>query len=116
MGNGQPISMVAYRDGDEQKLFIDNVGRGPMIVSLSRIRSAEGHTPENRPTPDKMLDQNPFMPARPVGKQVLFVGSSLRADLFSDRFFVSLTRYADTGDVTLETLVASPLPARPDKI
>ena len=116
MGNGQPISMVAYRDGDENKLFITNVGRGPMIVPLSGIRSAEGYTPENRPTTGPMLDQNPFMPAGPVGKQVLFVGSSLRADLFSDRFFVSLTRYTDTGDLTLETLMVSPLPARIDKI
>ncbi len=63
-----------------------------------------------------MLDQSPFMPAGPVGKQVLFVGSSLRADLFSDRFFVSLTRYADTGDLTLESLMVYPMPARLDKI
>ncbi len=63
-----------------------------------------------------MLDQSPLMPAGPVGKQVLFVGSSLRADLFSDRFFVSLTRYADTGDLTLETLMVYPMPARLDKI
>ena len=116
MGNGQPISMVAFRDGDEDKLFITNLARGPMIVPLSGIRSAEGYTPENRPTKDKMLDQHPTMPAGPVGKQVLFVGSSLRADLFSDRFFVSLTRYADTGDLTLETLMTSPLPARLDKV
>ena len=116
MGNGQPISMVAFRDKDEDKLFITNLGRGPMIVPLSGIRSAEGFTPENRPTQGPMLDQSPFMPAGPVGKQVLFVGSSLRADLFSDRFFVSLTRYADTGDLTLETLMVSPLPARIDKI
>ncbi|MGX8008874.1 hypothetical protein ACVDG8_007535 [Mesorhizobium sp. ORM8.1] len=110
MGNGQPISMVAFRDGDEDKLFITNLSRGPMLVPLSGIRSAEGYTPENRPTKDKMLDQHPTMPAGPVSKQVLFVGSSLRADLFSDRFFVSLTRYADTGDLTLETLMTSPLP------
>src|SRR5271170_2691398 len=116
MGNGQPISMVAYRDGDGDKLFITNLGRGPMIVPLSGIRSAEGFTPENRPTEGPMLDQSPFMPAGPVGKQVLFVGSSLRADLFSDRFFVSLTRYADTGDLTLETLMVAPMPARLDKI
>jgi hypothetical protein len=116
MGNGQPISMVAYRDGEEDKLFITNLGRGPMIVPLSGIRSAEGFAPENRPAQGPMLDQSPFMPAGPVGKQVLFVGSSLRADLFSDRFFVSLTRYADTGDLTLETLMVSPLPARLDKI
>ncbi|WP_213807853.1 hypothetical protein [Granulicella sp. dw_53] len=116
MGNGQPISMVAYRDGDEDKLFITNLGRGPMIVPLSGIRSAEGFTPENRPTQGPMLDQSPFMPAGPVGKQVLFVGSSVLAALFSNRFFVSLTRYADTGDLTLETLMVSPLPARIDKI
>jgi len=116
MGNGQPVSMVFYRDGEDDKLFITNLARGPMIVPLSGIRSAEGFTPENRPTQDKMLDQSPFMPAGPVGKQVLFVGSSLRADLFSDRFFVSLTRYADSGDLTLETLMVSPLPARLDKI
>jgi hypothetical protein len=116
MGNGQPISMVAYRDGDGEKLFITNVGRGPMMVPLAGIRSAEGFTPENRPTQGPMLDQSPFMPAGPVGKQVLFVGSSLRADLFSDRFFVSLTRYADTGDLTLETAMVAPMPARLDKI
>jgi hypothetical protein len=116
MGNGQPISMVAYRDGDEDKLFITNLGRGPMIVPLSGIRTAEGFTPENRPAEGPMLDQHPDMPAGPVGKQVLFVGSSLRADLFSDRFFVSLTRYADTGDLTLETLMVGPMPARLDKI
>jgi len=74
MGNGQPISMVAYRDGDDDKLFITNLARGPMIVPLSGIRSAEGFTPENRPTQGHMLDQSPFMPAGPVGKQVLFVG------------------------------------------
>lgn len=116
MGNGQPISMVAYRDGEEDKLFITNVSRGPVVVPLSGIRSAEGFTPENRPAQGPMLDQSPFMPAGPVGKQVLFVGSSLRADLFSDRFLVSLTRYADTGDLTLETLPVAPLPARLDKI
>ncbi|MER5513859.1 hypothetical protein [Streptomyces sp. NPDC002763] len=116
MGNGQPISMVAYREGDEDKLFITNLGRGPLVVPLSGIRSADGFTPENRPAQGPMLDQSPFMPAGPVGKQVLFVGSSLRADLFSDDFFVSLTRYADTGELTLETLPVTPLPARLDKV
>ena len=36
MGNGQPISMVAYRDGDGDKLFITNVGRGPDDCSAFR--------------------------------------------------------------------------------
>ena len=116
MGNGQPISMVAFRDGDQDKFFITILGRGPMIVPISGISAAEGFKPENRPAQGPMLDQHPAMPAGPVGKQVLFVGSSLFADLFSDRFFVSLTRYPDTGDLTLETLMVSPLPARIDKI
>lgn len=116
MGNGQPISMVAYRDGEEDKLFITNVSRGPVVVPLSGIRSAEGFTPRTA-RPRARCWTNPLSsPAGPVGKQVLFVGSSLRADLFSDRFLVSLTRYADTGDLTLETLPVAPLPARLDKI
>ena len=53
---------------------------GPDDGPLSGIRSAEGFTPENRPAQGPMLDQHPSMPAGPVGKQVLFVGSSLRAD------------------------------------
>ena len=46
----------------------------------------------------------------------MFVGSSLRADLISDRFFVSLTREADTGGLTLETLPVGPLPIRLEKV
>ena len=117
MGNGQPISMVAYRDGDEDKLFITNRWSRPH----DRFRSLASAPPKvSRPRTGRprvpMLYQSSFMPAGPVGKQVLFVGSSLRADLFSDRFFVSLTRYADTGDLTLETLPVAPMPARLDKI
>jgi hypothetical protein len=63
-----------------------------------------------------MLDLSPHMPAGPVGKQVMFVGSSLRADLISDEFFVSLTREADSGGLTLETLPVGPLPIRLEKI
>jgi hypothetical protein len=116
MGNGQPISMVAFNDAEGEKVLITNISRGPLIVPLSKIHSSEGYTHENRPGEGPMLDQHPHMPVGPVGKQVLFVGSSLRADLFSDRFFVSLTRYADTGDLTLETLPVFPMPARLDKI
>jgi hypothetical protein len=89
MGNGQPISMVAYRDEGEDRLFITNAGLGPMVVPLSGIETAPGFTAENAPSPDMLLDLSPYMPAGPVGKQVMFVGSSLRADLISDRFFVS---------------------------
>jgi hypothetical protein len=116
MGNGQPISMVAFKDHEGDKVFVTNLGRGPMVVPLSSVHSVDGFTHENRPAEGPMLDQHPLMPAGPVGKQVLLVGSSLRAALFSDRFFVSLTRYADTGDLTLETLPVFPMPARLDKI
>jgi hypothetical protein len=63
-----------------------------------------------------MHDLSPHMPAGPVGKQVMFVGSSLRADLISERFFVSLTRDADTGALTLETIPVGPIPIRLEKI
>jgi hypothetical protein len=116
MGNGQPISMVAFKDHEDDKVFVTNLGRGPMVIPLSNVHSEEGYTHENRPAEGPMLDQHPLMPAGPVGKQVLLVGSSLRASLFSDQFFVSLTRYPDTGDLTLETLPIFPMPARLDKI
>src|ERR1700735_611379 len=68
MGNGQPISMVAFRDGDEDKLFVTNLARGPMVVPLSGIRSAVGFTPENRPTEGPTRVQYPLTPAAPVRK------------------------------------------------
>src|SRR5262249_13371029 len=104
MGNGQPISMVAYRDEGEDRLFITNVARGPVVLPVSNLDKAPVFTAENAPHPNMLLDTSPYIPAGPVGKQVMFVGSSLRADLISDRFFVSLTREADTGGLTLETL------------
>ncbi len=104
MGNGQPISMVAYRDEGEDRLFITNVARGPVVLAISNLDGAPAFTAENAPHPNMLLDLSPHMPAGPVGKQVMFVGSSLRADLISDRFFVSLTREADTGSLTLETI------------
>jgi len=116
MGNGQPISMVAYRDEGEDRLFITNAGRGPMVVPLRGIETAPGFTAENAPSPGMLNDLSPHMPAGPVGKQVMFVGSSLRVDLISERFFVSLTREADTGGLTLETVPVGPLPIRLEKI
>ena len=116
MGNGQPISMVAYRDEGEDRLFITNVARGPVVLPVSNLDKAPVFTAENAPHPTMLLDTSPYMPAGPVGKQVMFVGSSLRADLISDRFFVSLTREADTGGLTLETLPVGPLPIRLEKV
>lgn len=116
MGNGQPISMVAYRDGGEDRLFITNIGRGPVVLPISNLDGAAGFTAENAPHPNMMHDLSPHMPAGPVGKQVMFVGSSLRADLISDRFFVSLTREADNGGLTLETLPVGPIPIRLEKV
>jgi hypothetical protein len=116
MGNGQPICMVAYRDAGEDRLLITNVGRGPVVLPLSNLEGAPAFTAANAPHRDMLLDLSPHMPAGPVGKQVMFVGSSLRVDLISDRFFVSLTREADTGGLTLETVPVGPLPVRLEKV
>lgn len=116
MGNGQPISMVAYRDEDEDRLFITNVGRGPVVLPVANLDGAPEFTADNAPHPGMLLDLSPHMPAGPVGKDVMFVGSSLRADLFSERYFVSLTREADDGALTLETIPVGPLPIRLEKV
>jgi hypothetical protein len=116
MGNGQPISMVAFREDGEDRLLITNAARGPVVLPISNLDGATAMTAENAPHRDMMLDLSPHMPAGPVGKQVMFVGSSLRADLISERFFVSLTREAETGGLTLETVPVGPLPIRLEKI
>ena len=46
------------------------------------------------------------MPYGPMGKDVMFVGSSLQIDLLNENQFVSLTRDAPTGSLDLETLMA----------
>jgi hypothetical protein len=116
MGNGQPISMVAYRDEGEDRLLITNVARGPAVLPVSNLDGAPAFTAANAPHRGMLLDHSPHMPAGPVGKQVMFLGSSLRADLISQRYFVSLTREADTGGLTLETVPVGPLPARLEKV
>ena len=45
-------------------------------------------------------------PMGPVGRTVMFVGSSLQADLLNDEFFVSLTRDPYSGSLNLESLPA----------
>ena len=114
MGNGQPISMVPYRFGEKDMLLITNAARGPVAIELAGLSGAKGITAENAPAPF-MFDLSPQMPIGPLGKQVMFVGSSLRADLISDGLFVSLTRETDTGGLTLETLPVGPLPIRLEK-
>jgi hypothetical protein len=42
MGNGQPVSMVAYRDGDGDKLFITNLSRGPFLVLPHELWPVDG--------------------------------------------------------------------------
>jgi hypothetical protein len=115
MGNGQPISLVPYRLEGQDMVLITNLARGPMVMPVSGFAGAKGYTPETTPAPF-MFDLSPHMPIGPVGKQVMFVGSSLRADLFSEDYFVSLTRESDTGGLTLETLPVGPLPIRLEKI
>lgn len=115
MGNGQPISMVSYKAGGQDMLFVTNAGRTPAMIPISGFTGAQGYTPENAPAP-YMMDTSPQMPIGPMGKAVMFVGSSLRADLLNEKFFVSLTREAETGGLTLEALPTAPLPMRLDTI
>jgi len=56
------------------------------------------------------------LPAGVVGKAVMFVGSSLHADLLDDKFIISLTRNANSGHLNLESLPTFPLPMRLDEI
>ena len=49
------------------------------------------------------MDLLPEMPYGPVGKMVMFTGSSLQIDLLHDKYFVSLTRDAKTGSLDMES-------------
>jgi hypothetical protein len=115
MGNGQPISMVPFKYDGKDALFVTNFARGPYMIPLSGLQNAKRYDATNSLGP-QLLDDNPNMPVGPVGKTMMFVGSSLRADLLNDQFFVSLTREPGSGSLTLEALPTWPLPASVDKI
>ena len=104
MGNGQPLDMVAFNLMGQEMLFVTNKGRSPKVIPLQGLNNAKVVTDEDFERGGK-LDIHPVMPYGPMGKDVMFVGSSLQIDLLNDNQFVSLTRDAPTGSLDLETLM-----------
>lgn len=107
MGNGQPIDMVSFRLKGEKMLFVTNNSRSPMVIPLKGLNGAKAVTKKDFKIGPK-LDLNPIMPYGPVGKAVMFSGSSLRIDLLNDSKFISLNRDFETGAldlISLNTLV-----------
>lgn len=103
MGNGQPLDMVAFNLMGQEMLFVTNKGRAPQLVPLNGLNNAKVVTDKDFERGGK-LDINPVMPYGPIGKSIMFVGSSLQIDLLNEGQFVSLTRDAPTGSLNLETV------------
>ena len=103
MGNGQPLDMVAFNLMGQDMLFVTNKGRAPQLIPLKGLNNAKVVTDKDFERGGK-LDINPIMPYGPMGKPIMFVGSSLQIDLLNESQFVSLTRDAPTGSLNIETL------------
>jgi len=115
MGNGQPISMFKVNVYGQESLFVTNMGHGPRYIPLAGFSKAVSYTPDNSPK-GYPSDISPEYPIGPVGKAVMFVGASLHADALNDKFLVSLTRDAESGNLNLEALPVAPLPMKLDRI
>ena len=103
MGNGQPIDMVAFKMQGNEMLFVTNNSRIPQVIPLSGLNNAKVVTEKDFERGQK-ADLGPVLPYGPMGKAVMFVGSSLQIDLLNEGQFVSLTRDAQTGSLDLETV------------
>ncbi|MFY0674819.1 MAG: hypothetical protein JXQ87_15580 [Bacteroidia bacterium] len=103
MGNGQPIDMVPFSLKGEEMLFVTNNSRSPMVIPVKGLNGAKGVTKSDFKRGPK-LDINPIMPYGPVGKAVMFTGSSLRIDLLNESKFISLNRDFETGNLDLISL------------
>jgi hypothetical protein len=109
MGNGQPISMFIFKYNGEDSLFVTNAAHDPRIIPIASLQHAKVITEadsNHQPILDTM-----GLPAGVVGKAVMFMGSSLRADLLDDKFIISLTRSANSGNLNLQSLPTFPLPS-----
>jgi hypothetical protein len=85
MGNGQPVSMVAYRDGDEDKLFVTNVGRGQDLGRdgfPGRRDAAQSGGVSSRPralrAPEMRIRTSPEMPIRISPQAKVLPANTLR--------------------------------------
>jgi hypothetical protein len=114
MGNGQPLSMFTFKFNGEDSIFVTNAAHDPRIIPIASLQHAKVRTEAD--SPHHMILDTTGLPAGVVGKAVMFVGSSLHADLLNGKFIVSLTRNANTGALTLEALPTYPLPAGLDAI
>lgn len=103
MGNGQPIDMVSFSMQGNEMLFVTNNSRMPQVIPLSGLNNAKVVTDKDFDRGQKS-DLGPVLPYGPMGKAVMFVGSSLQIDLLNQGQFVSLTRDAQTGSLDLETV------------
>jgi hypothetical protein len=115
MGNGQPLSLVSVSFNGQPSLFATNAGHGPRIIPISGLQKAVAYLPDNSPH-GGVGDWRPEYPLGPVGKSLMFVGSSLFADKLDDQFLVSVTRDANSGSLNLEAVPTFPLPIKLDKI
>jgi len=109
MGNGQPISLVSVSYMGQPSLFVTNVGHDPRMIPISGLQKAVAYLPENSPH-GGVGDWRPEYPLGPVGKSLMFVGSSLLADKLDDNYLVSLTRDAPSGSLNLQAVLTFPLP------
>jgi hypothetical protein len=109
MGNGQPISLVSVSFHGQPSLFATNAGHGPRMIPVSGLQHAVAYLPENSPH-GFVGDWRPEYPLGPVGKELMFVGSSLFADKLDDKYMVSVTRDAPSGNLNLQAVLTFPLP------
>ena len=103
MGNGQPVDMVPFNMKGKEMLFVTNNSRSPLVIPVSGLHNAKVVTDKDFERGPK-LDLNPMMPFGPMGKSIMFSGTSLRIDLLNDEQFVSLNRDAEMGSLDLETV------------
>jgi hypothetical protein len=115
MGNGQPLSLISVSFNGEPSLFATNAGHSPRIIPISGLQKAMAYLPDNSPH-GGVGDWRPEYPLGPVGKALMFVGSSLYADKLDDKFLVSVTRDSDSGSLNLEAVPTFPLPIKLDEI
>jgi hypothetical protein len=109
MGNGQPLSLVSISFQGKPSLFVTNAGHSPRIIPIAGLQKAVAYLPGNSPH-GGIYDWHPDYPLGPVGKSVMFIGSSLFADKLDDTYLVSVTRDAPSGSLNLEATLTFPLP------
>lgn len=109
MGNGQPLSLVSVSFHGEPSLFVTNAGHSPRMIPIAGLQKAVAYLPDNSPH-GGVGDWRPEYPLGPVGKSLMFIGSSLFADKLDDKYLVSVTRDAPSGSLNLQAALTFPLP------